>query len=335
MNYIFHHIEYLIRQHDCVIVPGFGAFLAEDVPARIDMDGERILPPYRSVTFNRSVTVDDGLLVNSISRKEGVTFDEARQLVTKLVATISATLRDGGIVKSGNLGTISHGDDDTIVFSPLMTELSEQATNGYESASMAREDNNSSISEVVEETEAVSSGVVSDDYDKYYHIRVNKIFVKVAASLILVVGVALAFVLNPMPRDSRESRASVVPIPTSVSENVDEKDVESTDNEIENTESDTIDKSIVNSGEIEKPVSAETDIDNLHNFLIVATFSSPEEADKYVEKFSTDEYPLTIVSSKRLTRVSIFASNDFEEVRKKLNSSDIASRFPGAWIWKR
>ena len=48
MNNLFKHIEYLLLRNDCVIVPGFGAFIATNLPARIDYEKERFyLPPAR------------------------------------------------------------------------------------------------------------------------------------------------------------------------------------------------------------------------------------------------------------------------------------------------
>ena len=98
MNNLFRHIEYLLLRHDCVIVPGLGAFISASRPAKIDMQEGKILPPSKSLMFNQSVATDDGLLANSFARKTGMKFEEARQAVVHEVNDIKVCLRDNGMV---------------------------------------------------------------------------------------------------------------------------------------------------------------------------------------------------------------------------------------------
>jgi hypothetical protein len=62
MYSITRHIEYLVSRHDCVVVPGWGAFIAQYEPARIDAESGLIVPPSRAISFNQSVMHNDGLL---------------------------------------------------------------------------------------------------------------------------------------------------------------------------------------------------------------------------------------------------------------------------------
>lgn len=96
MNTLFQHIEYLLLRHDCVIVPGLGAFISTIRPARIDMENHRILPPARSVMFNQAVTVDDGLLANSYARRFNISFEEGRQLIVRDVKSLKDTIISDG-----------------------------------------------------------------------------------------------------------------------------------------------------------------------------------------------------------------------------------------------
>ncbi|MDE6547663.1 MAG: SPOR domain-containing protein, partial [Muribaculaceae bacterium] len=41
------HIEYLLTRHDCVIVPGIGAFIATETEAFIDLENGVIRPRRR------------------------------------------------------------------------------------------------------------------------------------------------------------------------------------------------------------------------------------------------------------------------------------------------
>ena len=57
----------LLIQHNCVIVPSFGGFVAQKISAKIDFKSGKILPPSKSLLFNRQLINNDGLLANVIS----------------------------------------------------------------------------------------------------------------------------------------------------------------------------------------------------------------------------------------------------------------------------
>ena len=103
MNNLFKHIEYLLLRNDCVIVPGFGAFIATNLPARIDYEKGEILPPVRQVMFNQAVSMEDGLLANSYVRKSGVSFDDARQIIAREVGILKSFLAEKRVIQVGNL----------------------------------------------------------------------------------------------------------------------------------------------------------------------------------------------------------------------------------------
>ena len=48
------HIEYLLTEHDCVLVPGLGGFVLQYVPARFSEGRKSIQPPGKQITFNSS-----------------------------------------------------------------------------------------------------------------------------------------------------------------------------------------------------------------------------------------------------------------------------------------
>ena len=46
------HIEALLLENDCVIVPGFGGFVAHYAPATHVKEENLFLPPTRTIGFN-------------------------------------------------------------------------------------------------------------------------------------------------------------------------------------------------------------------------------------------------------------------------------------------
>ncbi|SNC63213.1 Sporulation related domain-containing protein [Hymenobacter gelipurpurascens] len=89
------HIRTLLRDHDCVIIPDFGGLIAEYEPARIHPVRHTLVPPAKRVAFNQSLTRNDGLLVDALSRALDVSTAQARQLVREAVLRMQEELETG------------------------------------------------------------------------------------------------------------------------------------------------------------------------------------------------------------------------------------------------
>ena len=59
------HIEILLLENDCVIVPELGGFIAHYQPAYYAESDNIYFPPMRTIGFNPQLTMNDGLLVQS------------------------------------------------------------------------------------------------------------------------------------------------------------------------------------------------------------------------------------------------------------------------------
>ena len=71
------YISELLYQYDCVVVPGLGGFVANYKSATIQPIQNTFSPPSKSISFNKNLNANDGLLANLIAQKEGVIFDVA------------------------------------------------------------------------------------------------------------------------------------------------------------------------------------------------------------------------------------------------------------------
>jgi hypothetical protein len=74
-------IRELLFSHDCVIVPGFGGFIGNYNPARIDKSTSTFYPPVKQISFNRNLNHNDGLLVGRVSGFSKVSYGDARNIV--------------------------------------------------------------------------------------------------------------------------------------------------------------------------------------------------------------------------------------------------------------
>lgn len=111
------HITTLLRRHDCVIVPGVGAFVATAEPASIT--DEMLTPPARRVSFNAELLHDDGLLASSYARRMKISFEQARERVAAEAALLHRRLKAEGIVNISRVGALHRRAGGRLEFMPF------------------------------------------------------------------------------------------------------------------------------------------------------------------------------------------------------------------------
>lgn len=150
------HIEILLLDNDCVIVPGFGGFMAHHVEARFDESDSMFLPPKRTVGFNPQLTMNDSLLVLSYVETYDLSYPEALRRIEGEVAEIRQTLDNEGQYEVDNVGTLSLNAEGNIEFEPceagiLSPEL--YGLGGFEIQPLPQTANQE---ETAQETEAIA-----------------------------------------------------------------------------------------------------------------------------------------------------------------------------------
>lgn len=88
------YIAELLKTNTRVIVPDFGAFMVKTAPGSSE----------KQVSFNDFLKYNDGLLVNHIVKKEGITKEEAQKKVKSFVEEIQNTLKSNKPFKVADLG---------------------------------------------------------------------------------------------------------------------------------------------------------------------------------------------------------------------------------------
>lgn len=106
MKELTRHIEALLLDNDCVILPQFGGFVTNHVPARWIEEENLYLPPYRTVGFNPQLKINDGLLVQSYMQTHDATFPEATRLVEAAIDLLSEELYKEGMVDLHGIGVL-------------------------------------------------------------------------------------------------------------------------------------------------------------------------------------------------------------------------------------
>lgn len=100
------YIYELLFERDCLIIPGFGAFVLSSVPASIDTKRGIILPPRKEIAFNRDIMHNDGTLANYLSLTLHISLDEALGMVNDYANELNSQLNKCGHVNINGVGSI-------------------------------------------------------------------------------------------------------------------------------------------------------------------------------------------------------------------------------------
>lgn len=111
-------LHLLLFEHDCVIVPGWGGFLAQYRPARLDKVRQLIHPPSKEVGFNRHLLRNDGLLSDHIAERNGIGFAAANALIEREVAEWRARLEANGRLELPRIGIFYRDQQRNLQFDP-------------------------------------------------------------------------------------------------------------------------------------------------------------------------------------------------------------------------
>ena len=128
------HIIKLLHNHDCVIIPGFGAFLTKSIAASHRNDV--FSPPKKSISFNGMLKENDGLLANEISATENISYNAALKKIKKEVKALLSSLNIDK-VEIDNIGVFELNAEKKIQFQPNQNINFEPKSFGLESFTRA------------------------------------------------------------------------------------------------------------------------------------------------------------------------------------------------------
>ena len=115
MNELISHIEFLLHTHNCVIVPGLGGFVVNTTSCR--RNGlSTFHSPAAELVFNRELSHNDGLLVESYMRTEGISFETASQKIEESVRQIKSKLREEKVADLNDLGSFEMIDGERFMY---------------------------------------------------------------------------------------------------------------------------------------------------------------------------------------------------------------------------
>ena len=191
MKELSRHIEVLLLENDCVIVPGLGGFIAHNKAAEFKDSANIFCPPLRTIGFNPQLTINDGLLAQSYMQSYDTDFPDASRKIESVVSQIKDSLYKNGQAELDNIGTLYYTMAGTYGFEPYGNAFFSPSLYGLGSFSISPLSELASVKETAAEQriviETVPSSVESPKEKNKQHIikRMAEHAIGIAAAIIL------------------------------------------------------------------------------------------------------------------------------------------------------
>ena len=111
-------VNSLLYNHNCVVVPNLGGFLAHQHSASIDPVSMVINPPCKTITFNAQLKLNDGLLATKVADYLKISYIDAIKIIETEVANFEHLINYNGQVAHAGLGSFTYNSEKKLVFTP-------------------------------------------------------------------------------------------------------------------------------------------------------------------------------------------------------------------------
>lgn len=130
------HIESLLLDNDCVIVPELGGFIAHYQSAYYVEEERIFFPPTRIVGFNPQLTMNDGLLAQSYMQMYHMDYSDAMNRISETVNVLKDMLGKGESVDLHGVGILHYNIYDEYEFQSIESGLLSPSLYGLDAFSM-------------------------------------------------------------------------------------------------------------------------------------------------------------------------------------------------------
>ncbi len=334
------HIELLLAENDCVVIPGFGGFITHEMPAVWNRKENIFFPPTRTLGFNPQLKMNDGLLVQSYMKILGNSYAEASDALDKEVKKITETLRREGKIEFPHIGNLSYLADNRYDFSPYENQLLSPSYYGLD------------YLEIKELATLIEENIVTEKRKKRkisYPLFINPLLRNTAA--VAAVLILFFFIMStPIENTYVEEENYAYLLPTELFNKIKKESllttpvttktgIETNANIITGTEQSGVKPLATKEVRVPQPEVKETapvaEANTAeHKFhLIVASVTKESEGLVMVEKLHSKGYKQArIVSGEGRVRVSIASYATSEEAKKELLELRKIDAYQNAWL---
>lgn len=338
---LLQHIETLLLENDCVIIPSFGGFVSHYTPARWIEDEGLFLPPTRSIGFNPQLKLNDGLLIQSYMSAYCTDYSDASRLVDNAVKEFTQILREEGKVEMHGIGLMSLTIHNTLQFEPFEDGLLTPELYGLSSFEIEK------IADKVEEIKNEKEELRIPN-PEVYEIRISRSFLRSAVAIAAAV-ILFFFMSTPIENTYIEkgNYAELIPSqllqtktsnPNKVNVTSSEKKVAVDQNQIKPKaiKQITVAKNKVEEKKEEKKSITQTTVNTVSKgtyHIIAASSIGRTGAEALVKELKSKGYAgASIVERNGRIRVSIASISNEEEANKQLNQIKKNQSYKDAWL---
>lgn len=328
------HIEYLLTEHDCVLVPGLGGFVLQYVPARFSEDRKSIQPPGKQITFNSSLSYNDGLLAQSLMRTLDIDYGKAVAMIERWVDEIKRSFSEpGDSYAFGELGTFVLSDERSLIFEPPASCLFGISAFGLKKLNICP------LRQLHKDENVAEPKLRSKKRDVVY-IPVNKSFVR---QLIAVAAIIILLLMISTPMSEMKTTSDYASLVSSeLFENGKDGEIEINDIVSLQQGNDSVIAAENNFSTVQKSEQDNSQVANISDsdvvrpyIVVVATLSGKQAALRQLEQFKQQGVTadLKIYETSKKVRIYIDSFSEKEEAQKflmTLRNGD--SPFSDAWV---
>lgn len=372
MKELSRHIETLLLENDCVIVPGLGGFIAHNKPAEFKESANIFCPPLRTIGFNPQLTINDGLLVQAYMQAYDTDFPDASRKIENTVSQIKETLYKNGQAELDNIGTLYYTMAGVYGFEPYYNAFFSPDLYGLGNFSisplsaLSTSERHEDVTDIRIETKSPLN-INSAKKDKKLHMakRVAEHAVGIAAAILLFFILSVPVENTYLDNASYASlgaetmldaiRSKSVAVSTPVSEKSETAKVQQ--KKLTGNNVNTLRPVAVKNVKVEKPaasVAKETKITSVAEkketksseksnkavkkydkglFIIVSSLQTMADAEKELEKFKKQGYSeASILTSDNRFRIALYRYNDKSQAYGKINELRKEEQFKSAWL---
>lgn len=175
------HIEILLLENDCVIIPGLGGFVGHYNSATRVAGENLFLPPTRVIGFNPQLKMNDGLLVQSYMAVYGTSFSDATKIVEKEVDRLFVKLHEDGKLDLPNIGELRYSSHDTYDFFPYDNKITTPYLYGLDNFEMQE------LSVLSRPVEKLISSPVTKEKKRKSEFRINTSYFSNAVAAVAII----------------------------------------------------------------------------------------------------------------------------------------------------
>ena len=303
---VANYIHDLLYRYECVILPGFGAFITQHHSARIHPTTNQFYPPKKTVSFNRQLVKNDGLLANHIVEVENISYATAVEKLQAYVEDLNSVLEENRAVNFEKIGSFRLTEGEKLQFEPL-------AENNYLKEAFGLSDFNSG--EILRETYKKQASEVEEKAPVAFtpERRSSSGWLKYAAVGLLALGLSGAAGMNFYSNQINEHNLAEQ-----------QKAATQLENQIQQA-------TFVISNPL-PAVTLKVSKQSGKYHIVAGAFRMEENADKKVQQLKAEGYKARQIGANRFGLHQVVYSSHENRLEALKTLREIKNSNPGAWL---